>query len=161
CEMGGFGLSSQWSDDFHHALHAYLTGERTGYYADHGKLSHLAKAHREAYVLSGQHSHYRGRRYGARADDRPGEPFVIFAQNHDQVGNRPRGDRISTLADFETLKLVAGLLLTAPYLPMLFMGEEYGEQAPFPFFVSHSDHGLLERIRRGRRHEFNGFGWHG
>jgi maltooligosyltrehalose trehalohydrolase len=159
-DRGGLGLDAQWSDDFHHALHAYLTGERGGYYADHGSLAGVAKAYRDAYVLTGQYSHFRRRRYGAPADDRPGEQFVIFAQNHDQVGNRPRGDRLSALVDFDTLKLVAGLLLTSPYVPMLFMGEEYGETAPFPFFVHHSDGGLIDRIRRGRRGEFHAFGMH-
>lgn len=160
-EQGGLGLDAQWADDFHHGLHAYLTGERTGYYADHGTLEVLARTYRDAYAVSGQYSRFRGRRFGARADDRPGEQFVIFTQNHDQVGNRPRGDRLPTLVDFETLKLVAGLMLTAPYVPMLFMGEEYGETAPFPFFVSHSDRGLIERIRRGRKQEFSTFSWHG
>jgi maltooligosyltrehalose trehalohydrolase len=157
--MGGYGLDAQWSDDFHHALHSYLTGERTGYYADYGTLDCLARAYRDAYVLTGQYSHYRRRRHGAPAADRPGQQFVIFAQNHDQVGNRVKGDRLSTMVDFETLKLTAGLLLTAPYVPILFMGEEYGEQAPFPFFISHSDRGLIERIRQGRKKEFTAFDW--
>jgi maltooligosyltrehalose trehalohydrolase len=159
-EVGGHGLAAQWSDDFHHALHAYLTGERGGYYADHGTLEHLARAYRDAYVLTGQYSHYRRRRYGGPAGDRPGEQFVIFAQNHDQIGNRPRGDRLSALVDFETLKLAAGLLLTAPYVPMLFMGEEYGETAPFPFFISHGDGRVIDAVRRGRKQEFTAFAWH-
>ncbi len=158
--QGGYGLDAQWSDDFHHALHAYLTGERSGFYADYGTLEHIARAYRDAYVLTGQYSHYRRRRYGAPAPDRPGQQFVVFAQNHDQVGNRVRGDRLSTMVDFETLKLTAALLLTAPYVPMLFMGEEYGEQAPFPFFISHSDRGLIDRIRQGRKREFAAFNWH-
>ncbi len=159
--LGGYGLDAQWSDDFHHALHAYLTGERCGCYVDYGTLEHIARAYRDAYVLTGQYSHYRGRRYGAPAPDRPGEQFVVFAQNHDQVGNRVRGDRLQhALVDFETLKLTAALLLTAPYVPMLFMGEEYGEPAPFPFFISHSDRGLVDRIRQGRKKEFAAFDWH-
>jgi maltooligosyltrehalose trehalohydrolase len=160
-EQGGWGLDAQWSDDFHHALHAYLTGERQGYYADHGEMEHLVRAYRDAFVLDGRYSHFRGRRYGAPAPDRPGRQFVIFAQNHDQVGNRPRGDRLGALVDFETLKLAAALLLTAPYVPMLFMGEEYGETAPFPFFVSHGDRRLLEAIRRGRHRDFAAFGGQG
>jgi maltooligosyltrehalose trehalohydrolase len=160
-ELGGWGLDAQWSDDFHHALHAYLTGERQGYYADHGELEHVVRAYRDAFVLDGRYSHFRGRRYGAPAHDRPGRQFVIFAQNHDQVGNRPRGDRLGALVDFETLKLTAALLLTAPYVPMLFMGEEYGEAAPFPFFVSHGDRRLLEAIRRGRQRDFAAFGGQG
>jgi maltooligosyltrehalose trehalohydrolase len=159
--MGGHGLGGQWSDDFHHALHAYLTGERSGYYADYGTLECLARAYRDAYMLTGQYSRYRRRRYGAPAQDRPGQQFVIFAQNHDQIGNRVHGDRLSNMVDFETLKLAGGLLLTAPYVPMLFMGEEYGEQAPFPFFISHGDRGLIERIRQGRKKEFAAFEWHG
>jgi maltooligosyltrehalose trehalohydrolase len=158
--LGGHGLDAQWTDDFHHALHSYLTGERTGYYSDYGTLDCLARAYRDAYVLTGQYSRYRRRRYGASAADRPGQQFVIFAQNHDQVGNRVEGDRLSTLVDFETLKLAAGLLLTAPYVPMLFMGEEYGEQAPFPFFISHSDSRLIDCIRQGRKKEFAAFDWH-
>src|SRR5262249_18209098 len=160
-EAGGWGLHSQWSDDFHHALHAYLTGERSGYYADHGPFDRIRKAYADAFVLDGRHSHFRGRRYGAPAHDRPGEQFVIFTQNHDQVGNRPRGERLGALVDFETLELAAALLLTSPYRPMLFMGEEYGETQPFPFFVSHSDGRLLDLIRRGRKREFSAFGGHG
>jgi len=160
-ERGGYGLHAQWSDDFHHALHAYLTGERCGYYADHGSLDNIARALRDAYVLTGQYSHYRRRRYGAPATDRESRQFVIFTQNHDQVGNRPRGDRLSNLVDFETLKLAAALLLTAPYVPMLWMGEEYGETNAFPFFIHHSDGGLIERVRQGRRREFAHLGLSG
>jgi maltooligosyltrehalose trehalohydrolase len=160
-QSGGWGLHAQWTDDFHHALHSYLTGERTGYYADYGGFDLVRKSYADAYVLDGRYSNYRGRRYGAPAHDRPGEQFVIFTQNHDQVGNRIRGDRLSALVDFETLKLAAALLLTSPYVPMLFMGEEYGETAPFAFFVAHSDGRLLELIRRGRKREFAAFGWHG
>jgi maltooligosyltrehalose trehalohydrolase len=160
-EAGGWGLHAQWADDFHHALHSHLTGERSGYYADFGSLDSIAKTYTDAYWADGCHSHFRGRRYGARADDRPGEQFVIFTQNHDQVGNRAVGDRLSTLVDFESLKLLAAVLLTAPYVPMLFMGEEYGETAPFPYFVSHSDGRLLDLIRRGRKREFAAFGWQG
>jgi maltooligosyltrehalose trehalohydrolase len=158
---GGWGLHAQWADDFHHALHAHLTGERNGYYADYGGFDLVARAVTDAYVLDGRYSHYRGRRYGAPAHDRPGEQFVIFTQNHDQVGNRVHGDRLSALVDFETLKLAAALLLLSPYVPMLFMGEEYGETAPFAFFVSHSDGRLLDTIRRGRKREFAAFDWHG
>jgi maltooligosyltrehalose trehalohydrolase len=156
-EQGGWGLDAQWADDFHHALHSYFTGERNGYYADFGDLDAIVKVYRDAYWADGRYSAFRNRRYGASAADRPGEQFVIFTQNHDQVGNRARGDRLSTLVDFETLKLLAAALLTAPYVPMLFMGEEYGETAPFPYFVNHGDGRLLEAIRQGRRREFAAF----
>lgn len=160
-ELGGYGLSAQWSDDFHHALHAYLTGERRGYYADHGTLDHLVRAYRDVFVLTGQYSHFRGRRFGAPATGRPAEQFVICTQNHDQIGNRALGDRLSSAVDFETLKLAAGLMLLSPYLPLIFMGEEYDETAPFPFFTSHHNPRLVEAVRQGRRREFAAFAWQG
>ncbi|MBE9128906.1 MULTISPECIES: malto-oligosyltrehalose trehalohydrolase [unclassified Coleofasciculus] len=158
-ELGGFGIHSQWSDDFHHALHTLLTGEESGYYLDFGSIEHLEKAFREGYVYSGQYSHYRQRNHGNSSKDRPGEQFVIFAQNHDQIGNRLAGDRLSTLIDFEGLKLAAGAVLLSPYVPLLFMGEEYGEEAPFQYFVSHGDPDLIEGVRKGRAREFEAFGW--
>lgn len=156
-EQGGYGLDAQWSDDFHHAIHAYLTGERRGYYVDHGPAENIARALRDAYVLSGQYSRFRDRRHGAPCDDRPGEQFVIFTQNHDQVGNRLRSDRLSAMVDDESLKVIAALMILSPYVPMLFMGEEYGERAPFPYFVDHGDRGLIDQVRRGRKREFADF----
>jgi maltooligosyltrehalose trehalohydrolase len=160
-EQGGFGLDAQWNDDFHHALHAVLTGERSGYYQDFGTLHHLAKAFREGFVYSGAYSSFRRRRHGRSSKDIPARRFVVFSQNHDQVGNRRSGERLGVTLSFEALKLSAGCVLVSPYVPLLFMGEEYGEKAPFPYFVSHSDPGLIESVRKGRKEEFAGFSWQG
>jgi len=156
-ERGGFGHDAQWNDDFHHALHALLTGERNGYYQDFGKVEHLAQAFREGFALSGQYSTYRGRRHGTSSRGIAGHRLVVYSQNHDQVGNRPRGDRLSQMLSFEALKLAAGIVVLSPFLPLLFMGEEYGETAPFQYFVSHSDPGLIEAVRKGRQQEFARF----
>ncbi len=158
-ELGGYDLDAQWNDDFHHALHTLLTGERTGYYQDFGEIQDLARAFREGYVYSGQYSSYRQRRHGNPSRDIPAHKFVVFAQNHDQVGNRVQGDRLSQLVCLERMKLAAGVVLFSPFIPLIFMGEEYGETAPFPYFISHSDRGLIEAVRRGRRDEFAAFGW--
>lgn len=160
-ELGGYGLDAQWHDDFHHAVHTLTTGERSGYYEDFGKIEHLAKAFREGFVYSGQYSPYRRRRHGSGSAEIPAERFIVFSQNHDQVGNRVLGDRLSTSIPFEALKLVAGVVLLSPYIPLLFMGEEYGEEAGFAYFVSHSDPDLVEAVRRGRKEEFAGFCWEG
>lgn len=153
-ELGGYGLDAQWNDDFHHALHSLLTGERTGYYEDFGCIQDLAKAFAEGFVYSGGYSSARRRRHGNTSKDLAARQFVVFAQNHDQVGNRLKGDRLSALVSFEGLKLAAALVLLSPFIPLLFMGEEYGESAPFPYFVSHSDPDLREAVCRGRREEF-------
>ncbi|HEX2030455.1 MAG TPA: malto-oligosyltrehalose trehalohydrolase [Actinomycetota bacterium] len=158
-ERGGLGLDAQWNDDFHHALHALLTGERVGYYRDFGAVEPLAESMREGFFLGGRYSAFRGRRHGRSSRDVPAERLVVFAQNHDQVGNRMLGDRLSTLVSFDELKLAAGAVLLAPFVPLLFMGEEYGERAPFQYFVSHTDPELVEAVRRGRREEFAAFGW--
>jgi maltooligosyltrehalose trehalohydrolase len=160
-DRGGLGLDGSWNDDFHHAIHALLTGERNGYYLDFGTVGDLARALQENFVYSGQYSAYRRRSHGNSARDIPAGRFVVFAQNHDQVGNRMLGERLSTLASFEDLKLAAGLTLLSPFLPLLFMGEEYGDTAPFLYFVSHNDRDLIEAVRRGRREEFAAFGWPG
>ncbi len=160
-EVGGFGLDAQWNDDLHHALHVVLTGERRGYYCDFGSFEQLLKALREGFVYDGQYSEYRKRGHGNSSRSIAAHRFVVFAQNHDQVGNRMQGDRLSRIIPFEALKLAAGIILLSPNLPLLFMGEEYGETAPFPYFVSHSDPGLIEAVRRGRRAEFASFGWDG
>lgn len=160
-ELGGFGLDAHWNDDFHHALHTLLTGERSGYYRDFGRLEHLAKAFREGFVYSGQFSAFRMRRHGNSSRDIPAKRFVVFTQNHDQVGNRMKGERLCSLLSFEETKLAAGILLLAPFIPLLFMGEEYGERAPFPYFVSHHDPDLVEAVREGRRKEFASFRWEG
>ena len=160
-EQGGYGLDAQWNDDFHHALHVLLTGEQNGYYQDFDGLEHLVKAFQEGFVYSGQYSQYRQRRHGVTSRDIPASRFVVFAQNHDQVGNRMKSERLSQLVTFEGLKLAAGIVLLSPFVPLLFMGEEYGEQAPFAYFVSHSEPALIEAVRRGRQGEFAPFGWPG
>ena len=153
-EQGGYGLDAQWCDDFHHSLHTLLTGETGGYYCDFGKISDLVKALKEGYVYSGGYSAFRKRRHGNSAKDRPADKFIVSSQNHDQVGNKMFGERLSSLVPFESLKLAAGVVLLSPYMPLLFMGEEYGEDAPFLYFVSHTDAGLVESVRKGRKEEF-------
>jgi maltooligosyltrehalose trehalohydrolase len=160
-ERGGFGLDAQWNDDFHHAVHTLLTGERAGYYRDFGRVEDLAKAWREGFIYSGEYSVHRRRRHGNSSRSIPACRFVVFAQNHDQVGNRMRGERLSFLVPREGLKLAAGAVLLSPFIPLLFMGEEYGETAPFQYFISHSDPDLVEAVRRGRRQEFSAFEWQG
>ena len=156
---GGYGLDAQWSDDFHHALHTVLTGELTGYYEDFGQLTHLATALQDGFVYAGRHSPHRRRRHGNSVRHRPPQQLIVCAQNHDQIGNRAWGDRLSTLIAWEALKTAAAAVLLAPQTPMLFMGEEYGETAPFQYFVDHSDTGLNQAVREGRKKEFAAFGW--
>ena len=159
--VGGLGMDAQWNDDFHHSVHALLTGERTGYYQDFGSVHHLATALNDGFVYSGQYSEYRKCRHGNSSRDVPARQFVVCTQNHDQVGNRMLGERLSQLVSFEDLKLAAGLMLLSPYLPLVFMGEEYAETAPFLYFTSHSDRGLIEAVRNGRKAEFADFQWQG
>ncbi len=161
CPRGGFGLDAQWSDDFHHALHTLLTGERTGYYQDFGELHHLSSAISQGWTYSGQYSTHRQRRHGNSPGDIPSHRFVVFIQNHDQIGNRMLGERLGHLVTFEELKLGAGMVLLSPFIPLLFMGEEYAETAPFQYFVNFTDAPLIEAVRRGRREEFTGFQWAG
>lgn len=162
-ESHGYGLDAQWSDDFHHALHVLLTGEAQGYYRDFfdesgaEPLQFIYKALTEGYVYTGQFAPARGRRHGTPARDLPAERFVVCMQNHDQVGNRMEGDRITALTSWDRVKLGAALLLLSPYVPLLFMGEEYGEDAPFLYFASHTDPGLVEAVREGRKREFAEF----
>lgn len=160
-EVGGCGLDAHWNEDFHHALHTLLTGEQDGYYQDFGHLRQMAKAYREGYVYSGQYSPYRRRSHGSPSRGLPASRFVAFSQNHDQIGNRLRGDRLTALLSFEALKLVAGAVILSPFIPLLFMGEEYGETAAFPYFISHLDPALVEAVRQGRREEFAAFAWQG
>lgn len=157
----GLACHAQWSDSLHHSLHVLLTGEREGYYQDFGSMEDLALAYSEAFTYSGQYSRFRRRRHGNSARGASGEQFVVCAQNHDQIGNRAAGDRLSRMVDFESLKLAAGAVLFSPYLPLLFMGEEYGDTAPFPYFTSHSDRDLIEAVTSGRRKEFAEFSWQG
>ncbi len=139
---GGYGLNAQWNDDFHHALHALQTGERTGYYCDFGSLTDLQTALQQGYVYSGQYSAFRKQRHGAPPADLKRSQLIVFSQNHDQVGNRGWGERNSQLLGFEAQKLSAGTVLLSPFIPLLFMGEEYGETAPFLYFTDHTDLGV-------------------
>jgi maltooligosyltrehalose trehalohydrolase len=160
-EHGGYGLDAQWSDDFHHAVHAALTGERTGYYADFGGVAPVAKCLADRFVYDGRRSAYRRRRHGAPARDVSPARFVVFVQNHDQVGNRAHGERLAALVPAARLRLAAATLLLSPYAPLLFMGEEYGETNPFLYFVSHGDPAIVAAVREGRRREFAAFAWAG
>jgi maltooligosyltrehalose trehalohydrolase len=150
---GGYGHDAAWADDFHHALRALLTGERSGWFEEFGQIAQLAKAFHRPHVHDGGYSTFRRRRFGARADDRPPEQFVVFAQNHDQVGNRAFGDRLPARGR----PLAAFCTLLAPFTPMLFMGEEHGERAPFQFFCDHIDKRIADATREGRRREFAAF----
>jgi maltooligosyltrehalose trehalohydrolase len=152
-EAGGWGCDAAWADDFHHALRVLLTDDRDGYYAEFGQVAQLAKAFRRPHVHDGTWSSFRKRRFGAPADDVPPERFVVFGQNHDQVGNRAYGDRLPEQAR----PLAAFCTLLAPFTPMLFMGEEYGERAPFQFFSDHIDEKIATATRDGRRREFAAF----
>jgi maltooligosyltrehalose trehalohydrolase len=154
---GGYGLDAQWNDDFHHCLHTLLTKERDGYYQDFGDIHQMVKALREGFVYTGQYSSFRKRRHGNSSRHLPPAKFVVFSQNHDQVGNRMKGERLSTLVPFEALKLAAGMVLLSANIPLLLMGEEYGEQAPFQYFVSHTDPPLVDAVRNGRKKEFGAF----
>lgn len=158
-DVGGLGLSAQWSDDFHHAVHTLITGEDAGYYRDFGGVAALGKAYGEGFVYTGEYSPCRGRRHGTSARNIRASRLVVFVQNHDQTGNRKTGERLGHLVSFDSLKLAAGVMILSPFLPLLFMGEEYGETAPFQYFVSHSDPDLVEAVRSGRRAEFASFGW--
>ncbi|MDA4118937.1 MAG: malto-oligosyltrehalose trehalohydrolase [Thaumarchaeota archaeon] len=154
--VGGYGLAAQWSDDFHHAVHSYLTGERQRYYEDFGDLADIEKAIRDGFVYDGRYSKFRGRTHGAPSVGLQGEKFVICIQNHDQVGNRHDGARLSTLLGPSAVRAAIGLLLLAPNIPLIFMGEEFGEVAPFYYFTSHRDPKLAQAVREGRRKEFPG-----
>jgi len=156
-ELGGYGLDAQWSDDFHHALHALLTGDRQGYYQDFGKCADLAKAYADTFVYDWRYAPHRKRFHGISCRDRPLSQFSVCIQNHDQIGNQMQGERLSERISFAGLKLAAGAVLLSPYLPLLFMGEEYGETAPFIYFVSHSDPDLIQAVRAGRKEEFEAF----
>jgi maltooligosyltrehalose trehalohydrolase len=153
---GGLGMDAQWLDDFHHAVFTALTGERRGYLGDYGRLADVAKCLRKGFVYDGRWSAYRRRVYGTSSAARPGRQFVAFVQNHDQVANASAGRRLTARVSFGQEKVAAALLLASPFLPLLFMGQEYGETAPFLYFVSHTSPRLVEAVRRGR---FNEFAW--
>jgi len=159
-DAGGYGLDAQWSDDFHHALHTVVTGESLGYYEDFGSMSQLATALTGGYVYTGQYSRHRDRQHG-----RPlpasitGHRLLGYAQDHDQIGNRAAGERLSALVSVGLVKVAAALVLTAPFTPMLFMGEEWAASTPWQYFTDHEDPELAEAVRAGRRGEFKAFGW--
>lgn len=158
-ERGGYQLDAQWSDDFHHALHTVLTGERTGYYSDFGSIADMAKALRGVFVYDGKYSAHRGRVHGRPVEDLNGHRFLGYLQNHDQIGNRALGDRSSHLMSPGKLKIGAALVLTSPFLPMLFQGEEWGASTPFFYFTDYQEPELANAVREGRCREFVAFGW--
>ena len=161
-EDWGLDFDAQWMDDYHHSLHTLLTGEQDGYYAGFPlQVSNVARVLETGYLYVGQHSPYRGRKYGLRPKTKNGAQFIISMQNHDQVGNRMIGERIVDMVSPEKVRLAAAALILSPFVPMLFMGEEYGEKAPFQYFTSHSDKDLIEAVRKGRREEFDDFSWEG
>jgi maltooligosyltrehalose trehalohydrolase len=158
-EVGGMGFEAQWLDDFHHALYVLLDEEGKERYEDFGQMEQLAKAYTDGFVHSGEYVKFRKRNHGASSVGIPGDRFVVFNQNHDQIGNRVGGERLSMLVDFERQKLAAAAILLSPYVPMLFMGEEYAEDAPFFYFVSHSEPELVKAVQEGRKKEFEDFQW--
>lgn len=160
-EKGGYGMDAQWVDEFHHALHAVITGERDGYYEDFGSLEMLASSLQNSYVYTGQYSIHRKRSFGQEPKNTSYNQCITFVQNHDQIGNRLLGDRLATMLSAEQLKLAAATLLLSPHIPLLFMGEEYGEKNPFLYFTSHSEKELIDQLREGRRKEFAHFNWQG
>ena len=160
-DQGGYGLDAQWSDDFHHSLHTLLTGDRIGYYQDFGQCQQLAKAFQQAFVYDWQYAPHRQRFHGRTPKGCNPSQFVVSIQNHDQIGNQLKGDRLPQIISFEALKLAAGAVLLSPFIPMLFMGEEYAEEAPFTYFVSHSDPELIQAVRQGRKQEFEAFHYDG
>lgn len=160
-DHGGYGIDAQWNDDFHHCVHTLLTGEDKGYYKDFCSLGQLAKSIREGFVYSWDYSPHRKRYHGSSSKNVPAHQFVVCCQNHDQVGNRMLGQRLSSLVSFEGAKLAGATLLLSPYIPLLFMGEEYAEKAPFLYFMSFYDDNLIEAVRKGRKQEFSSFNWEG
>ena len=159
-EVGGYAMDAQWSDDFHHALHSALTGEKSGYYADFGGLRDVARCLESVFVYGGSYSPHRRRVHGrAVPDGMPATRFLGYLQNHDQVGNRAVGERASHLMSYGRLKVGAALVLLSPFVPMLFQGEEWGASTPFQYFTDHADADLGRAVSEGRRREFSSFGW--
>ena len=153
-EVGGIGMDAQWLDDFHHAMHTLLTYESNAYYEDYGQFQQLVKSLREGFVYDGQYSPARKRRHGAPSGDVPVDSFVVFVQNHDQIGNRMPNERAVDVYPMEALKLALGFVLLSPYIPMLFMGDEYGETTEFEYFIDYRDHNLIDAVRKGRQETF-------
>ncbi len=151
---GGYGMQAQWLDDFQHCVDALLRGERSGYRQDFGSPDQFVQVFREGFVYAGEYCPSRGRRFGASSALRPPGQFIVFIQNHDQVGNRPMGERFNEVTDFESYKLAAGAMFVSPYIPLLFMGEEYAEINPFQFFADYGDNDLIQSVRQGRKEEF-------
>ena len=158
---GGFGLSAHWSDDFHHAIHRFFTGEAGGYYSDFNGLADIATALRAGYVYRGQYSGYRRRRHGREPKGVNSDQLVVFSQNHDQIGNRAQGERLSMLLQPAQLKAIAALILLSPFVPMLFQGEEWGAGTPFIYFTDHQNQELARLVTEGRTREFKAFSWQG
>jgi maltooligosyltrehalose trehalohydrolase len=158
-EAGGYGLDAHWSDDIHHTIHAVLTAESTGYYRDFGRLEHLAAILKAPYLYAGHYSEHRKRLHGRDPSGLPGRRFVACIQNHDQVGNRPQGERLCHLVGLQRAKLGAGLLLTSAYVPLLFQGEEWAASSPFQYFTSFADAELGHAVTEGRRREGRFLGW--
>jgi len=157
-DQGGYGMDAQWSDDLHHAIHALLTGERAGYYADFGSPEDLAKALRQAFVYDGRHSAFRGGPHGRAVSGLSGHRFLAYSQDHDQVGNRACGERLEHLVGPAKARIAAALVLLSPFVPMLFQGEEWAASTPFQYFTDHTPE-LGRLVRDGRRQEFAAFGW--
>ncbi len=159
-DCGGFGMDAQWSDDFHHALFAVLNKEKPGgYYSDFGSFAQLAKAMEETFVYDGIFSPHRNRMHGRTGRNLSQHRFLGFIQNHDQVGNRAVGDRVSQSAGIDRAKIAAALVLLGPFVPMLFQGEEWASTSPFLYFADHKDRELARQVSEGRRQEFKAFGW--
>jgi maltooligosyltrehalose trehalohydrolase len=158
-EHGGYGCDAQWSDDFHHALHAALTGEDGGYYSDFGRVEDLALALRNVFVNPGGHSPFRRRRHGRTVGALAATRFLGYLQNHDQVGNRAQGERSAVLMATGRLQIAAALVLLGPFVPMLFAGEEWAASTPFQYFTDHQDPELGRLVSEGRRRDFASFGW--
>jgi maltooligosyltrehalose trehalohydrolase len=158
-EAGGYGFDAQWSDDFHHSLIALLTGDTSGYYADFGEFADLGKALTQAFVYDGDYSDFRERVHGRPVQNLPGWHFCGYSQNHDQVGNRARGERLVHLTDVPRAKIAAAVTLLSPFLPMLFQGEEWAASSPFQYFTDHEDRELAGLVSEGRKKEFQAFGW--
>jgi maltooligosyltrehalose trehalohydrolase len=157
--IGGYGMDAQWSDDFHHALHSLLTGEKDGYYVDFGSMADLAKALKQGFVYDGCYSSFRRRRHGRRPHAISGNAFLGYFQNHDQIGNRATGERSFHLLPVSRLKIAAAFVFTAPFIPMLFQGEEWGASSPFLYFTDHRDPAVGQAVTTGRSAEFARFGW--
>ncbi len=156
-DQGGFGFDAQWLDDFHHALHVLINRAGQSKYADFGRMEQLVKAYTDGFVLSGDYVSFRKRKFGRSSAGVPGDQFVVFNLNHDQVGNQLGKERLSLLVNFDRQKVAAAAVLLSPYVPLLFMGEDYADESPFYYFVSHADQGLLKAIREGRQKDFAAF----